>query len=39
MVDSRTVNVILLGIGFMLVFTAFQTLGNMEVSYFNCISI
>ena len=30
--DRRFLNVILLGFGFMFVFTAFQTMGNIEVS-------
>jgi len=30
--DARFINVMLLGFGFMFVFTAFQTMGNIEVS-------
>lgn len=37
--DKRFVNVILLGLSFMLVFTAFQTMGNIEVRRFNRIII
>ncbi|KAF6202112.1 hypothetical protein GE061_004510 [Apolygus lucorum] len=37
MVDKRTVNVIHLGFGFMLVFTAFQTFGNMEKTILDSI--
>lgn len=29
--DRKFVNVIILGFGFMFVFTAFQTMGNIEV--------
>lgn len=33
--DRAFVNVLLLGLAFMLVFTAFQTWGNIQVSVFN----
>ncbi len=32
MADIRTYNVVILGIGFLLIFTAFTTCGNIEVS-------
>ncbi|CAH1389672.1 unnamed protein product [Nezara viridula] len=32
--DKRLFNVVHLGLGFMFVFTAFQTLGNIEASWF-----
>lgn len=32
MADLRTYNVVVLGIGFLLIFTAFTTCGNIEVS-------
>lgn len=31
-VDKKFVNVLLLGLAFMLIFTAFQTIGNIQVS-------
>lgn len=31
--DYKFRNVVLLGLGFMLVFTAFQTMGNIQVCY------
>ena len=31
MADVRTVNVVVLGVGFLLIFTAFTTCGNIEV--------
>ena len=30
--DRRLINIVLLGLAFMLVFTAFQTMGNIQVS-------
>lgn len=33
MADIRTYNVVVLGIGFLFIFTAFTTCGNIEVSY------
>lgn len=35
--DQRLVNVIILGFGFMLLFTAFQTMGNIEQTVINSI--
>lgn len=35
--DIKLVNVLLLGFGFMLVFTAFQTCVNIQVSLLNCM--
>lgn len=37
--DKGFLNVIMLSFGFMLVFTAFQTMGNIEVSYPNRVSL
>lgn len=33
MADRRTYNVVVLGVGFLFIFTAFTTCGNVEVSY------
>ncbi|XP_055609082.1 UNC93-like protein MFSD11 [Uranotaenia lowii] len=35
--DQRLVNVIILGLGFMLLFTAFQTMGNIQQTVINSI--
>lgn len=35
--DKRLMNVSILGLGFMFVFTSFQTVSNVEVSYLNII--
>lgn len=32
-IDKRLLNVFILGLAFMMVFTAFQTMGNIEVRY------
>lgn len=32
MADRRTLNVVILGLGFLFIFTAFTTCGNVEVS-------
>lgn len=37
--DKRFVNVLLLGLAFMFVFTAFQTMGNLEQTVLNSISL
>lgn len=37
--DKKFVNVLLLGFGFMFLFTAFQTMGNIEVNIHSFISL
>lgn len=32
-IDKKFINIMLLGVGFMLIFTAFQTMGNIQVLF------